>query len=386
MLFGLWKRRRSEDREIADILLNFVLRQDLLGHASKAQSLAKLGRTAEADDVVTAAERLAMAFIDEHPDEPRGRMALAMFYCSAGMEKRAEPLITRLLDVHGSALTEEQRMVLGAQLQKIRRENPSQHSNEGFTEVYCCANCGRLHNFLSMPCPHCDWWPHNADEVAQSLVMSTAHLQIGKLILLRREMAKGRSAREVVTDMPQIEHDYLSKSDDRGCVDKILELLSRYEAMNHRSFESLRQCSECGKRIRFSCDAECEHCGAKVRWPELVRLMVCVDNLLQLAEERIEPSSGREFSELVCVLVSIANNALRKQEAPPKSVRDYALRLLSDLAVIRDMGGGAVVQTTDPLNVKILIARDKARDDSEVYGRLIAGELQCFVAAMRQKT
>lgn len=75
-------------------------------------------------------------------------------------------------------------------------------------------------------------------------------------------------------------------------------------------------------------------------WPDAVRTLVCMDNLLWLFEQRAEPAATESLSELVCALVGMTNNLLRKQEGPPSNVRRYTLDLLGKAGAIADLGKG----------------------------------------------
>jgi hypothetical protein len=118
--------------------------------------------------------------------------------------------------------------------------------------------------------------------------------------------------------------------------------------------------------------------------PDIVRLLICVDNLLWLFEQRIEPTDRTEFSELVCVLVSIENDLLRKQNDPTNTQRHYALDLLRRLRVLSDVNQGAVVSLTDEDGLQIHVFKDRAREDSQTFGTFLYRELEVFIQYMKR--
>lgn len=243
-------------------------------------------------------------------------------------------------------------------------------------------NCGRLHNFVSMPCPHCDWSPQNVEEMARSIILSNAHFKIPALLSLAREMANGRAAQDVVPNLLSDGRTYLSVPEQRQGVEQVFSLLRQNERKNHRSLETIRRCSSCGGRVLISGAEECEKCEAPVHWPDAVRTLVCMDNLLWLLEQRVEPTNTNAYSEFVCIIVAMTNNLLRKQEAPSARERPYALRLLSEMGAVCDLNKGAFVVTKNPNDLQIHLVKDTMREDSEAFGLFLFRELEFFVGKM----
>lgn len=156
MIFGLFGSKKNKE-SLADLLAEFMIYPQLVGHISKAQSLQKLNRIDEARQVLLDTERMAMNYINENPHEKRAHIMLSLLYIETDVPEQAEPIIKRLLNSSEFQLNGEERLILESQLQKIQRQRPANQrvadGLRGFTQIYCCANCGRLHNFVSMPCP-----------------------------------------------------------------------------------------------------------------------------------------------------------------------------------------------------------------------------------------
>lgn len=387
MAFGFFGSKKKKE-SIADLLDESVTYQQLLGHLAKAQSLQKLDRNDEARQVLQEAERMVTNYLSQNQRDKKAHMMLALFYNEAGVVDRAETIIDRLLKSGEFQLTDQERFILSGQLQKIRREHPSGERSsvgpEGFTQVYCCQNCGRLHNFVSMPCPHCDWSPQTIEEAARSIILSNAHFKIPALLIMSQEMANGRPADDVVPNLIKDGQTYLTNAQQRQAVEEVFSLLRQNEHKNHRSMQMVRECANCGGRVLFSRAEECEKCSAPVNWPDPVRTLACMDNLLWLLEQRVEVSSSKEFSDFVCILVAMINNLLRKQESPSGQHRKYALDLLGALGGISDINNGAIIQTKNPKDLKIYLVKDKMRDDSERFGLFLFKELEFFVEKMIQ--
>jgi len=266
MTFGLFGSRKKKDC-VADLLEEVVTYQQLVGHISKAQSLQKLNRFDEARQVILDAERIATSYLNRNPNEKKAHMMLLLLHREADAPDRAEPIIERLLNSNEFQLSDEERGGLSGELQNIRRQRQSRQRTadgpRGFTQVYCCANCGRLHNFVSMPCPHCDWSPQTIEEMARSIVLSNSNFQISALLILSRELANGRGADDVVPNLLDDGKSYLSDPKQMQGIEQVFSLLQRTEHRNHRSISMARECSNCGDRILFSGTAECEKCGVR---------------------------------------------------------------------------------------------------------------------------
>lgn len=385
MIFGLFGSKKKKEN-LSDLLAEFATKQQLLGRISKAQSLQKLNRDDEAQQVLLEAERMATSYLSKNPHEKKAHMMLALLYCEAGLPERAEPIIERLLNTDEFQLNDEERLILTGEIYKIRRQRPTEQRAadvpSGFTQIYCCANCGRLHNFVSMPCPNCDWFPQTIDETTHSIILSNSYFKVQKLLILAREMANGRTADDVVPNLLGDVKTFLSIPTQRQAAEQVFSILIKNEQRNHRSLNTLRACPHCGNRVLISDSEECETCGGAVKWPDTIRMLACMDNLLWLFEQRIEISPTEAFSDFVCILVAMTNNLLRKQEVPSIRDRQYSLQLLSNIGTISDLNKGAVIDTKNPKNLEIYLVKENMRDDTEDIGIFMLKELEFFVTKM----
>jgi hypothetical protein len=386
-MFGLFKSRKTG---VSDLLAGFQLYHQVVGQIAKSQSLEQLRRFEEAALIVRDTERAVLDRVRMHPTDTQSIVLLALFYLETGKKDAAAETIERILGSDRIALRSDERLILSAELQKIRRQRPveQRHSQapKGFTTIYCCQNCGRLHNFVSVPCPHCDWCPDTLDEVARSTVLSNAALSVPMLLLLSRAMAEGRSPDDIVRNLSQNAHEHLASAAGRRHAETVLGLLRENKHKHHRLLSKIRSCGTCGDRVLMSEAITCEVCDAPVEWPEAVRTLVCVDNLLWLFEQRSEPDPTDEFAELICVLVSIANDLLRKQVVPSDEIRRYALRLLQDVAIVWDLGMGGGIKTNNPQHLEIYLIKDSMRDETESMVAFWCSELEFFIERMTSGT
>lgn len=382
-MFGLFKSQKTEFR---DLLAGFQLYHHVVAQIAKAKSLETLGRKDEATQILHDIERTVSDRVREHPTDKQPILLLALFYVETGRQDAASDLIQRILDSAQFRLDAGERLTLSGELQKIRRQRPAERRHrdapKGFTTIYCCENCGRLHNFVSLPCPNCDWCPDTLDEVARSTSLSNAAINVPTLLLLSREMGEGRPAGDVVQNLAQNARAMLASDHGRKYAETVLSLLRENKHKHHRLLSRIRACGNCGDRVLMSDADKCHECDAPVEWPEAVRTLVSVDNLLWLFEQRSEPVQTEEFSEFVCVLVSIANDLLRKQIGPSDEVRRYALKLLQDLVIIWDLGRGGGIKTNNPQKLEVYLIKDSMREETESMVMFWCSELEFFVERM----
>lgn len=387
-MFGFFKSKQTDTQKtIRGLLANYVAHQQVLSHLSRAQSLLKLGRSEEAAATYAEAKALAQGYAKQGPTNTQAQLLYAVYLVESNSVAEALTFLTELLNRRDLRLSDDERTQVAAELHALRRRHPSmlgtQGNEQSFTQVYACQNCGRLHNFASLPCPHCGWYPENLEETACAIVLSNFQVSIPLLVSVSRKISNGRPAAEVVGNLHEIAAKYLQSAGHRETVEKMFSLLCDDDAKNGQRIEPLRQCSSCGTRILYSQADLCQSCNAGVELPDIVRLLMCVDNLLWLLEQRIEPSQTSEFAEFVCVLVAMGNDILRKQADPTVNQRMYALELLRKLKVLSDINQGAVVSLQEDDSLQIHVIKDRAREDSETYGIFIYQELLAFIKYMK---
>ena len=385
-MFGLIGKKKNTNN-IYDEILDFVAYQKTNSLIEKANNLMKLGRREEAVEVFSQAERIAVNAAQNSPDSFQASLLLAFFYKDVQINERAEEIIENLMNSGKFKIDEENRIILGAELQNLRREKPNSYNRkegslEGFTKIYSCQYCGRIINFVTMPCPHCQWYPSDPLRLARSIVLSNPTIKVPALLLFAREVSKGRSPSEVVVNLDSNAIEYYEMPESESKLRYMFNLLQQNAQKNIRNMNMVRGCPNCGERIVLSQEDECSSCGESIGWPDSIKLLVCLDNLLWLFEQRVEVSSLNEFSEFVCLLVAMTNEMLRKQEAPTLKKRRYALLLMRDMKAISDANRGAIIDTTTPEKLKIYLVKECMLEDSEQFSLFLYSELDFFAKIM----
>jgi rubrerythrin len=366
-------------------LVEYAAYQVVSGKIAKAQSLQKLGRLDEAKKEFQGAEAAANEYVKRNPQDKRAHILVCIVYLESGANEAAILSLKGLLS-SALPLDNKERAVVEGQLQKLERERPiearSASAPRSFTQVYACIKCGRLHNYVSLPCPHCSHFASDLDALAKALVLSNTYLRIPALLLVAREMETGRRPEEIVANLESNAAEYLSRSKTREVARDVFAILREEQGKQGRLLGQVRQCPACAARIVVSTAAECQECGTTIQWPSMVRLLVCVDNLLWLLEQRAEVRSSDEFAEFVCLLVVMANDLLRKQKGPSEDFKKYALKLLGSMRSVGDKNNGAVIDLSNLSQLQIYLVKDRMTEDSETFGILWFQELQSFIQAM----
>lgn len=382
-MVSFWKRDSS--RKISDLPASAELRDYVLGQAGKVSSLQVLGRNAEASEILARVEGTLLSRAKQTPQiSTECHLLLAVLYSECGLNSKLEPVLKFLLE--SSALTKEQELIVAGALQNVRRQNPqsggASSGPEGYTDVYCCRACGRLHNYVSMPCPHCGWMPKDEVRVAESIMLSTSAMSIADLVRVGRSLAIGRKVDEVVPNLKSSAEAFLETRENSDIVDSVLKLGQENVAKNSHSMRVVTSCPACDARIVCSGGTHCHECGKPLNLSGPLIALNCFDLLLALLETRVEVSPSNSVSEFIRLLVRMESNLLRRQEPPTKAERDYCLKLLNDIGALQDKGGGAVVDFSKLSKIKVYVVKSHMTPESEAYGVMLSVELEQLVRLM----
>ena len=384
-MFGLFGKKKRTT--IYDEIRYFVAYKETSNLIEKANNLLKLGRREDSAEVFDKAEQIALTSVQNSPDSFQANLLLAFFYKEAQVYDRAEEILKNLLNSGQFKIDKEKRNILVAELLSIRRERPvgeksKENSPEDFAKISSCQNCGRIIKYVTMPCPHCQWYPTEPSILARSIIISNPTIKVPALLLLAREVAKGRPPSEVVVNLDRNAREYYEMSESDSKLKHMFNLLQQNANKNTRDMNMVRKCPHCGDRIGLSHEEECGSCGELIAWPESIKLLVCMDNLLWLFEQRVEIVYSKEFSEFVCLLVVMTDELLRKQEAPSINRRKYALSLMREMKSISDANRGVVIATRNPESLHVYVVKENLLEDSEQFGFFLLSELKFFVGKM----
>lgn len=370
----------------ANLLNQHLIGKKVLENLARIKSLRTLGRQTESEALLVTTEKMASDYLRDHAGDKWAHVLLAHFYSEIDTHEKAVAILKLLLESPDLGVTQEERDVFEGTLQKIRRERPiSERSADiarGFTHVYCCQHCGRFINYVSLPCAHCQWSPQSKEELARSMVLSNQYFEVPQLMVLCREMAKGRPANDVVPNLVEKSEKHLRDPLASAAIERTFKVLRESESRSSRDMNVIRECANCGSAIWFSALTNCAKCKEPIQLPDAARFMVCIDLVLQYFETKVDPKASREFSELVCVAVKMLDDLLRKQQAPSKADREYAMSLLKDIQFILCGNAGGAIDTSNPKQLEVHLFKDRMTEESEMATKMLSYEIKLFVDRM----
>lgn len=383
MIFGRLFGRQNDATDLAATLASYMAYQRSMKGLAQISSLRKLGRHDEALDAQRTLCTFLLQNVEKERSDPQAHLLLGYFYLQTGERDQAEVTLQNILASSEFRLSSEQRLVATAELMALKRQKPAHERGaaepQSFSEVYSCQSCGRLHNFLSLPCPNCGWYPKSVEQAAQGFYLSLDRLGAIPFLHATRNIKAGREATDAVGNLASVAAEFQSTAHGADLCRRIVKMAADDSQVNQHNLTALRCCENCGARVPYSFSETCEQCDSPVDWPQFVRAMVCLDNLLFLFEERIEPTETKEFRELLSVLVYLLNQMLRKQIEPEQQHRLYALNLIQLIGSLSDINRGGVVYTETPDDLKIYLVKDRMRDDTEMYTLFLCRELEICV-------
>jgi hypothetical protein len=385
-------RATSDNTSLRNLVAEVECYFDVSEKVDRAMMLLREGHEKKANALFRSAAHTATKHIKENPRHKGGYLALAWIYMEARKPEHAQPVLEKLLSSPMFDLSANDRSTLEAELQNAKRQQTeadrSADEPSNYTQVYCCANCGRLINYVSMPCHHCDWSPGSKDEFVASMLLSNSTLDIGSLIGIGRGVEKGRTIYDLVPQLHSLQQSVCGNPKQMELVEATYSLLQESRQKPGRLLNEFCRCQQCKAELLLSDLDVCSECGGSIDWTPGSRLLVCVENVLNFLERRCEvPPSGSptqaEHAEFVSLLVSMVTDLLRNQTVPSPTKRKRSLDVLAQLGVICDSGGGAVISTLDPSALEVYCVEDRMDASSMVFGQLIAAELRNFVTHMQ---
>lgn len=377
----------KKDTELLELIKEFEDGKKIIVLIEKAKNLIKLGRKAEADLVYFDAEQIALN-LKKNNDSHKPQLMLALLYKEKNELDRAEDCLKKILSHSQYRINKEETLTLQSELQKIQRENifagKNSKSTTELTTIYSCQNCGRLINYVTVPCIHCKWHPTNLIEFAKSISMSTGTLKVQDLVFIARKVSNGSSPSEVVGNIDQAANKILNLPEDKTNLKYTFGLLQQNFKSNIRDINSIRKCRNCGNKVLLGYEGKCKSCNQPTGWPDAIKLLICMDNILMLFENKVRISNSDTFSNFVLLIVSMIDTLLRKQETPSQSQRNYALRTLKEMGSIINTSENACIELSDINNLKVHLVGEEGKypvDGTEFAGFMYV-ELNFFIEKM----
>lgn len=353
---------------------------------AQAESLQELRKYDYAKKKFNTAENMLSELASRQPNSMDVWFHLGRIYLASSQPDKATQafhVLDALAKKAGNILVAKQALdglSRSSRLRAVTEQSLEGKVAEGI--FYTCQACGRPILFLGTHCPHCRFAPSTRDEVAIGIILSTLYLHAPQLLDASREIQKGRKPAEFMSQLKEL----IPRVDDRAGV---LSKLEQHKADDHLDFKLLEVCHHCGTVSKLSWVRECPKCNATLDRPDLVKLAICIDRLIQHFVWNIRRDMSKSFSDFLTLLVNVKGKIIRHQTGPAESERKWAHKLLLGISPIYTENGGGVVEikSTDEINGKVLdpsiypdigLAVNHLEGELRAFARLTSGQVGLF--------
>ena len=238
---------------------------------------------------------------------------------------------------------------------------------------YVCQSCGHLNLIVGGLCPQCHFAPQNLSDAKVAIALSTFYCRVPQILQIALAIQRGRKPHECIDNFEEV----LNRvgDSDQG----ILEKIRSNAEDDHLDFKALDHCSACGSVVWPSRAVACPSCHAKLNRPELMKLAVCVDRILQQFVWTIRSSDSKDFERLITLLVNMKYLLLRAQIGPTDAQRHSASELLVKLSPLYTQNGGGVVWVKSNKKVACEVLDPNVHKDIGPTIDYLMGELTHFL-------
>jgi len=277
-------------------------------------------------------------------------------------------------------------------LAKANFERPSDNSDNtpnvdnsmaAEQEVHLCISCGRLINFLTIRCPHCDQLPTSRRDLAASIILSKRYLGVSQLIDISRRFNEGECFSDIVSNLEQKVDEMLAPGSERSKdIEELVIYIRQKEHVHYPSITDLQLCKNCGNQLYFFEPEEsydmCEECGEKTSLTAVEHACRNLAHLLELIEERVDLNDLENLSEFVCLTVYMLTSILERKGIDART-KKRAFSLLAEIGVISTINRSAVIELNKSNGLKVHIIAENSNKESIFLDTRLFLELQEMV-------
>lgn len=240
---------------------------------------------------------------------------------------------------------------------------------------YVCQSCGHIILIAGEHCQHCHFAPSNADEENVAICLSTMYLHVSEMLDVALEIQRGRTPFDIIPRLRSIINEWNSTVSKRSgfIIDK-----AKFHSDDYLDFNLLDHCAACGAKIWTSRDVDCHQCGAIPDRPQLMKLAICVENVLQQFIWNLRRSNDENFMRFITLLVNIKYSSTRAQVGPTDAQRQSAPILLVKLSPIYTQNGAGVVRVKSIDEIEYEVLNQSAHKDIVPTMKYLVDELKHF--------
>jgi rubrerythrin len=327
---------------------------------AQAETLKRLRREADLKRKLLWAMAIASDCCEAYPESALAKLNVARIARSAG----AFDFAARMLNQASRHKANEQ-TVQNIQYEKnllVRENEIAGGSLVAMAQrllVYACQRCGRLIEYIAVPCMYCGWRPTTPLEVSHSGRLMTPRFNVWELLDIGRQIHAGRKPTEIVINLADAAAEDIADPQSwyRGYVEDVIERVkSGYET--YLCYIEVSMCKNCGTHVHRQDASQCPKCNAPVQMPPPLRLLNCLTRLSLHFQHNFHAPKSSEFELFIRYPISLQSKLYRLQETPSDRERAQVLTMMSKLGrfdVVNDLGA---IDMTNPKTIAVLLHKD----------------------------
>ena len=341
---------------------------------AQAETLGRLLRTADRERKLLWTFAVAYDCFTLRPDSPLAALTAARVARIAGQFDLAAKML-RIAQKLNSNDNINAAIALQESLLERERDIDATGLREAMIKrlfVYACHRCGRLVEHISIPCMFCGWQPLTIQEVSQAGRLSTVTFNLWELLGIGREIARGRKATEVVSNLTQSAEASMADPQYRGYVEQVVETAKFRRGDRFFYYLHVAGCHKCGaKNSRHNpFVTNCFRCDEKLRIPPPLRLLSCLGRASVHFQNNFDGDKSEGFDLFIRYLVSLQDKLFQKQETPSPDERNRVLQLMGRLAQFRVTSNFGVINMSDPKSI-VFHQSDSVSDGNKARARAL---------------
>jgi hypothetical protein len=224
--------------------------------------------------------------------------------------------------------------------------------------IYACQRCGRPIEYISIPCIYCGWQPTTLDELSRSGRLSRIYFNTWELLGIGRGIIAGRKATEVVPNLTEVAAKHMAdpKSIYRQEIESVFRAAQQKQKDNYFCWREATICERCNK-LNFSEDAKaCSKCGALLRIPPPLRLLICLARVAIHFQQNFEGPESNACDVFIRYIISLQSKLYRQQETPSNNERAKVLELMTTIGKFWANQEYGYISMADPQNITYELA------------------------------
>jgi rubrerythrin len=320
---------------------------------AQADTLQRLARTTDHRRKLLWAMSVAADCIEAHPESSRALINAARVARADKKVALAERLLSAAENLRPQKLDQDHLLYEKNQLDRERVAGGSLEAMIMRLVVYACQNCGRLVEYISVPCMCCGWRPRTVLEISHSTRLSTIWFKLWEVMGIGREIHFGHKATDVVPNMAEVASDLMrdETSLHRQWVNSTIEAIENNNSNTFFSFLEASRCLSCGRHNARHDANYCSNCHSPLSVPPPLRLLKGLTRLSIHLQQNFEAPQSTDFDMFIRFLVSLQSKLFRMQETPTDRERTHVINSMKTLQKFDLVNGLGTIRMADPSNI-----------------------------------